>query len=975
MTSQHQRSHLTLAAGRIGFSVAALLCATAMIVAETPAPRPAWTTSRVAGAPQPPPQYRLAPAFAKLRFDHPTSLTELPAGDRLLATEIGGKIFTFAKNPDVTEADLAIDLVELLPKEAKQSGVALWSATLHPKFVENRQVFVCYRSFAGGEHNRIARFTLSDARPPRIDPASEKLIIKYPSGPHSAGCILFGVDGMLYISVGDGAGPNPPDNLTTGQDISDVLGSILRIDVDSPAADAAYGVPADNPFVSTQGARPEVWAYGLRNPWKFGIDRETGVIFAADNGWETWEMVHRIVRGGNCGWPVMEGRAALRSEVKVGPTPIRPPVKDHPHTEANSVVGGPIYRGKNVPALSGWFVYGDYITGTIWALREQAEDTYAHQTLLDTDLRIVAFAEGTKGELYVVDYDSTGQIYELLPANQRDNSAAFPRRLSETGLFASLKTLEPAAGVVPYEVKVPRWMDGATARRWIAIPGQEMVSFPTADGKPTVFPEGTVLVKHIEMPTAHRDAPQRLETQLLHREAGSWRTYSYLWDEDGLDAALVDAVGGERIFHDSDDRERTWHVSATNECRLCHDAGAGTVLGFTPNQLELPQQLATLASQRVIAAVPEVPQSLRLVDPHDASQPLDDRARSYLHANCSMCHHRGGNAIVSIYLRRDLPFDQLNTNKGTIIGTFGMHDAKVIAAGDPYRSVMMYRMSTLGFGRMPYVGSYAVDSAGVALIADWIRSLPPVDTVKSPPLNSRSPEAAALVTLNDSTADAAKRTAALKKLIDSTEGSLALLAKMHGGKLNATDITLAVALGRQTPQSDLRGLFEHFVPENERRKRLGPNIKPESILSLAGDAERGKLIYFSDAGRCRACHELSDAKKSLGPTLVEINTKYAKPLEMLQHVLEPSLKVDEKFATFTVITNDGRLETGLLVEKDTQRVRLRNAENKLIDVPLADVDQLQKSTRSLMPEKILSDLTAQEAADLLEYIRQATSEQ
>jgi putative heme-binding domain-containing protein len=668
----------------------------------------------------------------------------------------------------------------------------------------------------------------------------------------------------------------------------------------------------------------------------------------------------------------MEGRAALRSEVKVGPTPIRPPVKDHPHTEANSVVGGPIYRGKKLPALRGSFVYGDYITGTIWAIGQQAEGTYSHETLLDTDLRIVAFAESKRGELYVVDYDSTGQIYELLPANQRDNSAAFPRRLSETGLFASLKSLEPATGVVPYEVKVPRWMDGASARRWIAIPRQEKVAFPAEVGKPTVFPEGTVLVKHIEMLSSEGSPPQRLETQLLHREDGSWRTYSYLWDEDSLDAALVDAAGGERTFQGSGDVERTWRVSATNECRLCHDAGAGTVLGFAPSQLDLSHQLTTLAAQQAITAAPEVPQSLELVDPHDDSESLDDRARSYLHANCSMCHHRGGNAIASIYLRRDLPLDQLNTNKGTIIGTFGMRNAKVIAAGDPYRSVMMYRMSTLGFGRMPYIGSYAVDSAGVALIAEWIRSLPSDGNASSPPLTRESPEAAALATLNDSAADATKRTAALTTLTSSTEGSLALLARMHGGKLNAEDFTSAVALGRATSNSDLRGLFEHFVPEDERRKRLGPNIKPESILSLAGDVERGKLIYFSDVGRCRACHELSDAEKSLGPTLAEINTKYVKPLEMLQHVLEPSLKIDDKFATYTVVTKEGRVKSGLLVEKDAQRVRLRSAENKIIDIPIADVDQLEKSTRSLMPDKILSDLTAQEAADLLHYIRQTT---
>ena len=136
-----------------------------------------------------------------------------------------------------------------------------------------------------------------------------------------------------------------------------------------------------------------------------------------------------------------------------------------------------------------------------------------------------------------------------------------------------------------------------------------------------------------------------------------------------------------------------------------------------------------------------------------------------------------------------------------------MRDAKIIAPGDPYRSVLMYRMSKLGYARMPYIGSHAVDSAGVALIDEWIRSLPPDSDLSSSPLTKESPETAALATLNDSAADVAKRTAALKTLIGSTEGSLALLAKMHGGKLNAEDVTSAVALGRETPKSDLRGLL------------------------------------------------------------------------------------------------------------------------------------------------------------------------
>ena len=307
---------------------------------------------------------------------------------------------------------------------------------------------------------------MSDASPPEIIPGSEQVNITWPSGGHNAGCLEFGKDGYLYISTGDGSGPNPPDGLTTGQDVSDLLGAVLRIDVDQTDGDRAYAVPADNPFVDLDGARPEIWAYGLRNPWKIGVDSVTGDVFAADNGWETWEMVHRIVRGGNCGWPVMEARAILRSEVEVGPTPIIPPIKDHSHTEANSVIGGPVYRGRKLPDLIGSFIYGDYITGTIWAVRAQDDDTYAHQTLVDTDKRISSFTEGSRGELYVLDYDYTGQIYELVPSGLEDTSTQFPRRLSETGLFASLEKLEPAPGVW---VEIEFTEDGVDAIADIAV--------------------------------------------------------------------------------------------------------------------------------------------------------------------------------------------------------------------------------------------------------------------------------------------------------------------------------------------------------------------------------------------------------------------------------------------------------------------------------------------------------------------------
>jgi glucose/arabinose dehydrogenase len=386
------------------------------LVAEEPAAKRApWTTSRVIGSPEAPEPYRLAPAFPKLNFQRPTSIEELHGANRLIITEMSGKLYSFPNHNTVQQLDLVGDLTDLLPQELAGEGIALFDAEPHPQFAKNRQLYLCYVYPGRLRETRVSRVVLTADAPPRLVPNSEQVILTWPSGGHNGGCLEFGKDGYLYISTGDGSGPNPPDGLTTGQDVSDLLGAILRIDVASTSNDKPYAIPSDNPFIGRPDARPEIWAYGLRNPWKFGVDSESGRVFAADNGWESWEMVHRIVRGGNCGWPVMEGRAALRTEVKPGPTPIIPPVKDHPHSVANSVIGGPVYRGKKLPGLVGSFVYGDYITGTIWAVRPDKSGGYSHTTLCDTDQQIVAFTQGSGGELWVLDYDFSGRFSSCCP--------------------------------------------------------------------------------------------------------------------------------------------------------------------------------------------------------------------------------------------------------------------------------------------------------------------------------------------------------------------------------------------------------------------------------------------------------------------------------------------------------------------------------------------------------------------------------
>lgn len=944
-------------------------------------PRQAWVTSRLKGRPTPPAPYEIRLAFPKLKFELPTSLMRIP-GRRLLISEIGGDIYTFPETAATTQKDRLLHIAD----------AKIWHTTVHPDFASNGRLFVCY-SKGGTSH--VSRFRTS-GRPPVADRASEEVLLTWPAGGHNGGCLRFGTDGMLYISTGDGSGPNPPDGRTAAQDISNLFGCVLRIDVDTRPADGSnrrYVIPPDNPFVGVENACPEIWAYGLRNPWKFGVDPESGNIFAADNGWETWEMVHRIVRGGNCGWPIREGRAVLRSEVKPGPTPIRPPVKDHHHSEANSVIGGPVYRGSKLKDLDGAFIYGDYITGTIWGLKSDGEDSYSHQVLVDTDQRITAFAEGAAGELYVVDYDYTGQIYELVPSTVPDHSESFPRQLSETGLFASTEIMQPAPGVIPYEVTVERWMDGFKTQRWVAIPGSGSITL-AADGKPADYPDGTVFVKHIwheyRGPSTRR-VPA--ETQVLHYDNGRWTPYSYVWTvpparySESLTATLNESgTTSIQVVTGIDEYGKTMgptrHINAENECRMCHNAGAGFVLGFEPNQLNRdailppgtfePDQLDFLFEKKVIAARPEFPENNpgRLVDPHDQKQNLDDRARSYLHGNCSSCHHPKGNAIVSFYLRRDLPFDQLKTNKGTGIGTFGMKKAKIIVPGDPYRSVLYYRMSKLGYGRMPYIGSRKVDSLGVSLIESWIRAMPHDESDEdSAVIRKGTAEQKALRKLIAGSMPKGLPTladpASVKTLLKSTEGALALTGAAHAEKVKRVDFGHAY----KTTGSDIRGLIETFIPEGARRKTLGRNVDAEKLLAVRGDAARGKLIFYSDGARCRNCHDLDDASKSTGPTLAEIRKKYSKPAELLQQILKPSLKVDEKFATWIVITRRGQVHSGLIVSQSDEEVVLRTAERKTIRIERTEIDEMKKAPQSLMPEGVLSDLTAQEAADLLAWLQ------
>jgi uncharacterized repeat protein (TIGR03806 family) len=709
-----------------------------------------WTTSKVKGSPEPSAPYRTEVAFPKLKFYEPLDLATVPGGNRFLVAERKGQIFSFVNDPKTAEPDLILDLKK-----------TVYGITVHPDFAKNGYLYVTYIADDSKETDtgsRLARFTISRDNPPQCDPKSEKIIFEWPNGGHNGGCLKFGPDGFLYIGTGDGSGI--ADGRDTGQDLSDVLAAILRIDVDHPDPAKSYGIPKDNPFVGMKDARPEVWAYGLRQPWRYSFDKKTGDLWCGEVGQDLWEMVYLIQKGGNYGWSVMEGTHPFRPDRKRGPTPILPPVVEHPHSDFRSLIGGYVYRGSRLPELVGTYIYGDFDTGRIWGLRHDGKKVTWHKELTKTNLRVVTFGQDEAGEIYHVDFVG-GQIHRLIAAPPVAIAAPFPRKLSETGLFESTRDLKPAAGLIPYSVNAQLWSDGATKERYLAIPGDGKIEYNTVEypqpspGAPRgwKFPDGTVMVKtfFMEIEKGNPASRKRLETRLLHfekfggtEEYGDqyWRGYTYIWNDEGTDAVLCDAGGVDRALTIKDkdapggERKQTWRFPSRAECTLCHTMPAKYTLGVNTLQMNkdhdygngnVANQLRTLEHLGLFTRpLPEAPENLpHLVDYENEKLDLTARARSYLHANCAHCHIKwgGGNAEFQLLATLDLKDTAaINTKPGQ--GTFDLRDPRVIVPGDPDRSLVAYRMAKLGLGRMPHVASNVVDEKGVRLIRDWIKQLP-----------------------------------------------------------------------------------------------------------------------------------------------------------------------------------------------------------------------------------------------------------
>jgi glucose/arabinose dehydrogenase len=345
-------------------------------------------------------------------FARPVLLTHAPdESGRLFIMEQGGPVWILDADGQRLP-DPFLDLTDRLTWDVNAGGYTergMLGLAFHPDFAENGRFFVAYSDREGA--TVIARFTVADD-PDRADPASEVVIFSQaqPYANHNGGHLAFGPDGYLYLSLGDGGSANDP--LGAGQNLGTLLGTIVRLDVDGDG----YTVPADNPFIDQAGAAPEIWAYGLRNPWRFSFDRETGDLYIADVGQNLWEEVNfqpaASAGGENYGWNGYEADSVFNQSA-VAANAVAP-VAAYDHSLGCSITGGYVYRGEAVPSLRGLYLYGDWCSGRIWyALRDEAGD-WTSGELVQTGRSISSFGEDANGELYVVDY--SGTILRFAPA-------------------------------------------------------------------------------------------------------------------------------------------------------------------------------------------------------------------------------------------------------------------------------------------------------------------------------------------------------------------------------------------------------------------------------------------------------------------------------------------------------------------------------------------------------------------------------
>ncbi len=703
--------------------------------------------------------YTATNAFGALTFTAPMALA-VPPGEtnRLFVAERSGIIAVVTNLASPTRS-VFMNIGSRISTTGEGGLLAL---AFHPNYASNGHFFVWYTASGTGFSNRLSRFTVSATNWNQGNTNSEVVLFGQHDdcSNHNGGDLKFGADGYLYVSLGDEGSGNDACGTNSQNLAKHFFSGVLRLDVDqrpgslrpnhhpSIIAPTNYAIPPDNPFigftqfnglaVSPDAVRTEYWALGLRNPFRMSFDPPTGDLYVGDVGQSAREEVDLIRKGGNYGWRWREGTIATPGMFDSPPAgftnainPLLDYVRSTGTNRGTSVTGGHVYRGALLPELFGKYVFGDYNSGSVWAMAHDGTNATAFGWLF-TDASLVYFLPDPRdSELLVADLSSSEVkkiVRTALPTN------ALPAALSGVGAFTNLTTLAPAPGLLPYAINVPFWSDHAIKSRWFAVPSTNLVITFDAE-QPWTFPTSTVWVKHFELQLTSGvpASARRIETRFLVKNAGGGYGITYRWGDSLTNAYLVPDEGfTEPIVINGGGTLRTqvWVYPSRSQCLSCHNTAVGFALGFGTAQLnrdapDAPtnQLLAWSGLGYFHTNLASVHRLRRLAAANDTAWSLEYRVRSYLQANCAACHFPGGPTPAAWDARIVNPLAQCGIVDGALANPLGDPLNRVAVPADLPHSMLHTRINARGANQMPPLGSTVVDTQGVALVATWIAGL------------------------------------------------------------------------------------------------------------------------------------------------------------------------------------------------------------------------------------------------------------
>ena len=686
-----------------------------------------------------------------------TRLRQVPGTDRYITVDKWGQVF-------LLDADLSrpnpVRMMNLYSQVAWEGDGGLLGLAFHPEFNNAqsphfREIFLHYtfkHTNAPPYYNRLSRFRFNDDLT-EIPRSSEEVVFQQVDQEinHQGGDIFFGPEGFLYVPLGDEG--NFFSTQST-QRINDRLFSgMLRIDVDFdhsrshairrfprpsdlpagyPGNINNYLIPDDNPWLDESGSvLEEFYALGFRSPHSVFYDSLTGHIWVADVGSAHREEISIIGKASNGQWPYMEGSipqpqfAEFRPDQVIGEEVT--PVHDYGRDQGKAIIGGFIYRGDRYPELNEKYLFGDWVSGTVWALDPQ--DNHAVSVIFRGLTEVTDFFLFRDGSIGAVDL--AGNIFRL----QRNQAVEpIPSSLAALGAFDDLEKLTPAGGITPYQVNAPLWSDGAAKKRWIMLPEGATITY-RAHGA-WDFPTGTVFIKHFDIQVSE-DSVKKNETRFfVIGEQNDTYGITYKWNETDTDATLIglsETVSDTFTVQEALKwEEQVWDYPTRGECLRCHNSNAGSVLGVKTSQLNREVTVdGVVAGKNQLIWWDELgyfdefewtDSTPMLYDIADSSASMELRVRSYLDANCAHCHN-GSMGFTAFDARFETPLQDQGLVNAPVLSSNSVPGNVIINPGDIESSELWVRDSSLTDNQMPPLARNKLDEAYLKVLKAWINEM------------------------------------------------------------------------------------------------------------------------------------------------------------------------------------------------------------------------------------------------------------